>query len=290
MTRAPRRSRRSGSRAAGSGTSGSGRRRPRCCGRTRRPRSGWSRPGPLRRNSHCAPMNGRRQSCGRRRLHRDRLQRLVLDVDLEVVLEVGADTGQVGHDRDAERARGRRRARPRTAGAAAGVLIAPPARMISPPSIRSVPPPCRSMSTATARRPSNTTPVTNVRVRTVRFLRPTDRLQVRLRGGQPPAVVDVAIERREPLLAVAVDVVGQVIAGLLAGGEERLEQRVRGRTALQDERPVMTAPRIVGRGREAGLHLLEVRQAMGVVPRLHARDRPPSARSRADCRAGRSGR
>ena len=52
------------------------------------------------------------------------------------------------------------------------MLIAPPARMISPPSMRSVPPPWRSMSTATARRPSNTTPVTNVRVRTVRFFRP----------------------------------------------------------------------------------------------------------------------
>ena len=97
----------------------------------------------------------------------------------------------------------------------------------------------------------------------------TDRLQVRLRGRQPPAVVDVPIERREALLAVAVDVVGQVIARLLAGGEERLEQRVRGRTAFQDQRPVMAAPRIVGGGRQAVLHLLEVRQAMGVVPGLH---------------------
>ena len=43
--RARRRCRRSGSRAAGSGTSGSGRRRRRCCARTRRPRSGWWRPG-----------------------------------------------------------------------------------------------------------------------------------------------------------------------------------------------------------------------------------------------------
>ena len=126
------------------------------------------------------------------------------------------------------------------------------------------------MSTATARRPSNTTPVTNVRVRTVRFFRPTDRLQVRLRAAlrRRPSV-DVPVERREPLLAIAVDVVGQVVAGLLAGGEERREQRVRGRTTFQDERPVVAAPRVVGRGRQAGLHLLEVGQAVGVVPGLH---------------------
>ena len=47
------------------------------------------------------------------------------------------------------------------------MLIAPPARMISPASIRSVAAALRSMSTATARLPSKRTPVTNVRVRTV---------------------------------------------------------------------------------------------------------------------------
>ena len=69
--------------------------------------------------------------------------------------------------------------------------------------------------------PSNTIPVTNVRVRTVRFFRPPDRLQVGLRRRQPAAAVDVAVERREALLAIAVDVLGQVVAGLLAGREER---------------------------------------------------------------------
>ena len=245
VARRPRRCRRSGSRAAGSGTSGSGRRRRRC-ERANPPPSKWLvAPGPAAQEQPLRPDERPAPQLRRGRLHRDRLERLVLDVDLEVVLEVGADAGQVGHDRDAERARGRRRGRRPTAGAAAGVLIAPPARMISPPSMRSVPPPCRSMSTATARRPSNTTPVTNVRVRTVRFFRPTDRLQVGLRGRQPPAVVDVPIERREALLAIAVDVVGQVVARLLAGGEEGREQRVRRRTTLQDERPVVAAPRIV---------------------------------------------
>ena len=81
--------------------------------------------------------------------------------------------------------------------------------------------------------------------------------------------MDVPVERREPLLSIAVDVVGQVVAGLLAGGEEGREQRVRRRTALQDERPVVAAPRVVGGGRQARLHPLEVRQAVGVVPGLH---------------------
>ena len=235
-------------------------------------------------------MNGRRHSLRRGRLHRDRLERLVLDVDLEVVLEVRRRR-RAGRRRPGCRARrGRRHGPTPDSWRSCGVLIAPPARMISPPSMRSVPPPWRSMSTATARRPSKTTPVTNVRVRTVRFFRPRTGLEVGLRGRQPPAVVDVPVERREALLAIAVDVLGQVVAGLLAGREEGLEQRVRGRTALQDERPVMAAPRVVRRGRQARLHLLEVRQAVGVVPGLHARDRRPSARSRADCHAGRSGR
>ena len=69
-SRGPRRaaSRRSGSRSAGSGTSGWGSRRRRCCGRSRRPRSGWWRRGPLRRNSHSAPIRGRcRQLAARAR-------------------------------------------------------------------------------------------------------------------------------------------------------------------------------------------------------------------------------
>ncbi len=38
-----------------------------------------------------------------RRLHRDRLQAAVLDVHLEVILQVLADSGQIGHDGDVER-------------------------------------------------------------------------------------------------------------------------------------------------------------------------------------------
>ena len=95
------------------------------------------------------------------------------------------------------------------------------------------------------------------------------RVQVGAGGGQPAAAVEVAVEAREPLLPVAVHVVGQRVAGLLDGLEEGPEQRVLGRASLQDERPVAAAP-LVG-ARQAGLHPLEVGQAVQVVPRLHAR-------------------
>ena len=96
-----------------------------------------------------------------------------------------------------------------------------------------------------------------------------DRVEVRAGRGEPPPPVDVAVELREALLAVAVDVVGQREAGLLHRLEEGTEQRRRRRPPLQHQRPGAAAPR-VGAG-QAGLHPLEVRQAVGVVPALHAR-------------------
>ena len=53
------------------------------------------------------------------------------------------------------------------------------------------------------------------------------------------------------------------------GLEERTEQRVVDRASLEDEWPRSAAPLI--RAREAGLHALEIRKAVGVVPRLHPR-------------------
>ena len=94
-------------------------------------------------------------------------------------------------------------------------------------------------------------------------------MQVGARGAQAPAAVDVAVERREALLAVAVDVVGQRPARLLRGLEQRVEQRAARRAALEHERTVPAAP-LVG-ARQAGLHAFEVRQAVRVVPALHAR-------------------
>ena len=97
------------------------------------------------------------------------------------------------------------------------------------------------------------------------------RVQVGAGGGEPAAVVDVAVEAREALLAVAVDVVGQRVAGLLGGLEERPEQRVGRRPALEDERPAAAAPGVglAPPVDEQGLHPLEVGQAVQVVPVLH---------------------
>ena len=103
-----------------------------------------------------------------------------------------------------------------------------------------------------------------------------DRVQVRPSGTQPATAMDVPIERGEPLLAVAVDVLGQRIARFLDALEERREQGVRRRAPLEDQRPVVAAPRVVGSRRETGLHPLEVGQAMRVVPRGHAGVRGPA--------------
>ena len=102
------------------------------------------------------------------------------------------------------------------------------------------------------------------------------RVQVRPRGRQPPTVVHVAVEGREPLLAVAVHVVRERIAGLLNRREERVEQRALRRAALEYERAVVPAEGIVDSRGETVLHALEVGQAVRVVPGLHARVRGPA--------------
>ena len=102
------------------------------------------------------------------------------------------------------------------------------------------------------------------------------RVQVGARGGQPPAPVDVPVEGVETLLPVAVHVVGELVAGLLHGGEERLEQRAGGGAPLEHQRPGVPAERIVCLGGQAVLHPLEVRQAVCVVPVGHARVRRPA--------------
>ena len=113
------------------------------------------------------------------------------------------------------------------------------------------------------------------RVRAQLEVRPiADRVVVRARRAQPVAAMDVAVKRREPLLAVAIDIFGQLIAGLLYGFEERREQRARGRPALEHERAAPASPLI--RAGETRLHLLEVRQAVGVVPVLHPRVAGPA--------------
>ncbi len=88
--------------------------------------------------------------------------------------------------------------------------------------------------------------------------------------------MDVPVERGEALLAIPVDVVRPRITRLHRRVEEGAEQRVLRGSALQDERAVMTAPRIVGIRREARLHPPEVGQAVGVVPARHAGIRRPA--------------
>ena len=101
-------------------------------------------------------------------------------------------------------------------------------------------------------------------------------VQVGAGRGQPPPAVDVAVEPGEALLAVPVDVVGERVARLLRRLQERAEQRVRGRPALEDERSAVAAELVVGLGGQAVLHAHEVGQAVGVVPGGHPGvGRPP---------------
>ena len=124
-------------------------------------------------------------------------------------------------------------------------------------------------STPTARVPSNTIRVVSARVCTSRLGRRHHGVQVRAGRAQAPTAADVAVEAGEALLAVPVDVVGELVAGLLHRREERSEQRVGRGPALEHERPAAAAE-LVGAG-EARLHALEVREAVRVRPRLHAR-------------------
>src|SRR3954454_19966835 len=86
------------------------------------------------------------------------------------------------------------------------------------------------------------------------------RVQVGAPRAHAPAAADRPVDLAEALLPVAVDIVGQLVAGLLHRLEEGAEEGSGRWTALEHDRPVAAAP-LVGAG-EAGLHLLEVRQAV----------------------------
>ena len=157
-----------------------------------------------------------------------------------------------------------------------GELIAPPQRITSPALAVRLPRPAARVLDA-HRAAALEQDLGGERERLDRQVRAVhDRVQVRPRGREPPAVVHVAVELGEALLAVAVHVVGERVAGLLDGLEERVEERPLRRSALEHERAVVPAERIVRCGREAVLHALEVRQAVRVVPALHAGVRGPA--------------
>ena len=89
-------------------------------------------------------------------------------------------------------------------------------------------------------------------------------MQIGACGTQPAPVPDVAVEGGETLLAIAVDVVGEGVAGLLHGAEKGLEERARGGSSLQDQGAVAAAEFVLPG--QAVLHALEIGQTMRVVP------------------------
>ncbi len=152
--------------------------------------------------------------------------------------------------------------------------MAPPQQMISPPT-RAMPGPgtatqCRTCpvldpdgTSALEENAIDLSPAHDLQVGPV-----LDRVQVGPCRAQAPAPVQVAVEAGETLLLVPVHVVRQRVAGLLDGLEEGLEQRRRGRAPLHHQGSC--GPAVVVPAFQAGLHALEVRQAVGVVPGLHA--------------------
>src|SRR5690606_6104395 len=193
----------------------------------------------------------------------------VLHVDLEVVLEVLTDTGQILHDRDAERLQVTR---------VAHAVELEQLRRVDRPTAEDDLTTVDVLRLATAESSDRYADgllaveqhLVDVRQALHREVGPVlDRVQVRPRGRPAPTVLDVAVERRETFLLVTVDIAGERVTGLLRGLQERAEQRVLHGTAFQPQRTVV-APPLVTTG-TAVLHALEVRQAVGVVPGLHAR-------------------
>ena len=213
----------------------------------------------------------------------------VLDVDLEVVLQVRAHPGQVDNASMPER-------RSTSAGpmpdscSSCGELIAPPHRI----DLAGADPARSARCAGSARRwpgcREDARRSTSARVLHRQVGPGHHRPQVGPRRRQPPAVVDVAVERRETLLAEAVHVVGQRVAGLDGRLEERPEQRVAGRAALQHQRAGMAR----GAGRPArrpgSSPSAGSRAGSAPSPSPPCRGRRPSAGSPAGCRAGRSSR
>ena len=200
--------------------------------------------------------------------HRHGLGARVLDVDLEVVLQVLPHAGQVVHDVDPDRPKvaggphageleqlGRvdRATAEDDLGAAGGTRAPVGAGVLDAHRPAALEEDLRGEREGL-----------HLEVRTAHH-----RVQVGARRRQATTIVHVAVERGKALLAVAVHVLGERIAGLLDGVEEGVEERAARRAALERERAVVTAEGIVRPRRETVLHPLEVGQAVSVVPGLH---------------------
>src|SRR4051794_36401158 len=186
-----------------------------------------------------------------------------------MVLEVSADPGDVRDDRDPEATERVRRTDPgelqqlrRVEGTAREDHLAGEDRL------RSAAPPLdldAGSAAAVDVNPGDERPRPDGKVWS-----PHDRMEIRPRGADPTAAPDVPVERGEALLAIAVHIRRQVIAGLLGRLEPGEEERARGRSPLEAEGTVVATPRVIGSRGGAVLHPLEVRQAVGERPRLHS--------------------
>ena len=145
----------------------------------------------------------------------------MLDVHLEVILHVLADAGEVVHHVDAERgelgrvadARELEELRRVEGSATADDLSTDRALHLSAPSGRVI-------DADRARALEND--LRRERARPDIEVGPAHHgVQVRARRAQAPAASDVAVEAGEALLAVSVDVIGELVAGLLSSPEER---------------------------------------------------------------------
>ena len=218
-------------------------------------------------NSHCSPIE-RPAPLVPDRVDRDRLGAAVLDLGHHVVLQVLADAGQVRDHRDAER------------GELGGVADAGELQQLRgveraagqhDPACLDLDPPPGPVLVADAR--DALAVEQQLRGEAARadlqVGPPLGRVQEGARHRQPPAAVDRALPGGEALRLRAVDVRGEREARLLRGLEERLEQRVGDRAALEQLRAVVAAHR-AGLADVAGLQPLEVGEAVRVVPGRHA--------------------
>jgi len=200
------------------------------------------------------------------RLHRHRPAGGVLDVHLEMILEVLADPRQVGHHRDVQRLQEAGRPHPGELEQLGGSerpgaqqdVPAPDGAVTAPPAVLHPdrPPPLEQ------------DPVDEGAGPHVEVAAAHHRVQVGHRSRDPPSPVNVAVERREPLLAVTVHVLRQLVPGFLHRFEEGCEEGAVGRSPFQHQRALAAPPSV--RTGQAGLRTLEVREAVAVVPALHA--------------------
>ena len=200
------------------------------------------------------------------RLHGDWKTAGMLDVDLQVVLEVAADAGEVVHDVDVEPGE--------------VVRVTPTGELQELRRVES--PPAGDDSTASGRselaalailhphrsltlkqNPSRQGPTDERQVGPMQH-----RVEIGPGSAQASPPHEVAVEGAEALLAKAVNVVSARVARLLSGRQEGIKEWILTGPGLESQGSLATA--VVVPAREAVLGALEVGQAVSPVPGLHA--------------------